>query len=315
MNVAAAAAAGRRRASRVVGAGRGEEHGPQLAVNGADLGGSCSSRQEGARSVDGAGRAAELSLQPGVSGAGFGGSCVGKPECGPCIISARMVCAQLAGLPQTTLSWELLRELRKVRVGLETTWGSGCERQKGSIVQFVQKATCLAFHKAAWVDIAYRTPTAAIRHTATLHPWWHGYAMCEGLDALAMPAAQPRGVWSGEDKTQSGGCQRMTSAEQTQLDVESNASGATPTQAAAAQLGGDESLNDIEAIADLDLHGALRSGDTTDSGSEPDADGDSSAAWEAGCGEEPSYGDKVYWDARYARELAPRSTAPPHFDW
>jgi SAM-dependent methyltransferase len=30
---------------------------------------------------------------------------------------------------------------------------------------------------------------------------------------------------------------------------------------------------------------------------------------------ELSYGDKVYWDQRYAKEITPGSTAPPHFDW
>jgi hypothetical protein len=116
---------------------------------------------------------------------------------------------------------------------------------------------------------------------------------------------------------------QMTSAEQQQqqLTSESDTSGATVHQNSVAQATSDGSLHGIEAVADMHLHeGSDDDAGAPDgcsvSGSGPGGDDDEiSDTHTAAGGDELSYGDKVYWDKRYARELAPGSAAPPHFDW
>lgn len=117
-------------------------------------------------------------------------------------------------------------------------------------------------------------------------------------------APNTRGDACTSDSTES---QRMSSADQAQLDVEIN----TTVQSSHAQPAKDDSVQGAQAIQQLDLHSGSDGGSTAGECSESDAD-DVPPPRDH---EEPSYGDEGYWDQRYSKELAPGSTAPPHFDW
>lgn len=144
--------------------------------------------------------------------------------------------------------------------------------------------------------------------------------MGEGCRALAA-ASTGDAAGSTTNGHYTGEAAQMTTAEQQQTSAESNSYDATLSQVSAMLSITDGNVRGIEQVARLHLHegsscGACDPDNCSVSEPNPGAGSDDNETKHAvNTADQPTYCDKAYWDNRYARELAPGSAAPPHFDW
>lgn len=135
----------------------------------------------------------------------------------------------------------------------------------------------------------------------------HSAQTCErGLSRPCTSTATTARATASDDASLASSVQALTPANQ------DRSSDDTATEESILQLDAqpppaDPAGDSADELGDLDARGAQFCSPPT-----------SESKGDAGSGREQnqwSYGDLVYWEQRYAKEVTPGSTAPPYFDW